>query len=95
MVCGQILQEVLQGSRNAAAFNRLETQFAVWDREAERPEDFIEAARTYADLRWKGITVSPADCLIAAVARRCDYTICATDPHFEQIPGLRLYPLPA
>ena len=93
VICGQVLQEVLQGSRDAQAFAKLEREFAIWHREAEQPDDFLEAARTYARLRWKGITVPPADCLIAAVARRCDLALCATDPHFDQIPDLRLYRL--
>ena len=93
VICGQILQEVLQGSRDAQAFAKLQREFAIWDREAEQPDDFLEAARTYARLRWKGITVPPADCVIAAVARRCDLALCATDPHFDEIPGLRRYRL--
>lgn len=59
--------------------------------EAEQPQDFVEAARIYAKLRWKGVTVPPADCLIAAVARRCRLLVCADAPHFEHIPGLRRY----
>lgn len=91
VVCGQILQEVLQGSRDAPALTKLEREFAIWESEAEQPQDFVEAARIYARLRWKGVTVPPADCLIAAVARRCRLLVCADDPHFEHIPGLRRY----
>ena len=93
MNCGQILQEVLQGSRDAPALAKLERQFAIWDYEAEQPADFLEAARTYAGLRWKGVTVPPSDCLIAAVAKRRHFRVCATDPHFGLIPGLRLLDL--
>ena len=93
VVCGQIVQEVLQGSRDEAALAKLERQFAIWDREAEQPEDFLDAARTYARLRWKGITVPPTDCLIAAVAKRCGLPVCATDPHFERIPDLLIHHL--
>lgn len=91
VVCGQITQEVLQGTRDAAALARLERDFAIWDYEAERQEDFILAARTYARLRWKGTTVSPPDCLIAAVAQRCGFLLFATDPHFAKISDLRRY----
>ncbi len=91
VICGQILQEVLQGSRDAPALAKLERAFAIWESEVEQPEDFLEAARTYARLRWKGTTVPPADCLIAAVAKRCGLLVCATDPHFELIPDLRRY----
>ena len=46
VICGQILQEVLQGGRDAPAFATLERQFAIWAYEAEQPADFLEAART-------------------------------------------------
>jgi hypothetical protein len=94
VVCGQVLQEVLQGSRDAAALAKLEHRFAIWESEPEQPVDFIEAARLYARLRWKGITVPPSDCLIAAVALRCGLAVCADDPHFDVIPGLQRYRLP-
>lgn len=90
VICGQIQQEVLQGSRDRKAFATLEQEFSIWDCEAEQPEDFVSAARLYATLRWKGVTVPAADCLIAAVAQRRGWPVCATDPHFTEIPGLAL-----
>jgi predicted nucleic acid-binding protein len=90
VMCGQIKQEVLQGSRNKKAFATLEHRLSIWDYEAEQPEDFVSAARLYADLRWKGVTVPAADCLIAAVAKRRGWSVSATDPHFKDIPGIRL-----
>lgn len=89
-ICGQIKQEVLQGSRDRKAFAILEQELSIWDCEAEQPEDFVSAARLYANLRWKGVTVPPADCLIAAVAKRRGWPVCATDPHFTAIPGITL-----
>ncbi len=93
VISGQIVQEVLQGTRDERSFTRLERAMSVWSYEAETPADFVEAARLYARLRWKGITVPPSDCLIAALAKRCGLAVCATDPHFERIPGLRLVEL--
>jgi predicted nucleic acid-binding protein len=90
VVCGTITQEVLQGSRDAKALARLEREMSIWPYEAEQAEDFVEAARTYAALRWKGVTVPASDCLIAAVARRCGMRIASTDPHFASIPDVRL-----
>lgn len=90
VICGQIKQEVLQGSRDARAFAKLAGQFTIWVYEPEQPEDFVSAARIYAELRWNGLTVPAADCLIAAVAKRRDFAVYATDPHFHSIPGLKL-----
>ena len=91
VICGQIMQEVLQGSRDASAFDKIERKMSIWDYEAERAEDFRLAARLFAQLRWKGVTVPPSDCLIAAVARRCRLPIYASDPHFSKIPQVRLF----
>src|SRR5437870_277087 len=71
VVCGIVLQEVLQGSRNETMLTEIDRKMSMWMYEAETPADFVEAARTYARLRWKGITVPTSDCLIAAVAKRC------------------------
>lgn len=88
VICGQIKQEVLQGSRDSKALAKLEQQMSIWEYEAEQPADFTEAARIFARLRWKGITVPPSDCLVAAVAKRRGLAIYATDPDFTMIPEL-------
>ena len=90
VICGQVRQEVLQGSRDRKAFAKLERALSIWDDEAEQPEDFVNAARLYAELRWKGVTVPAADCLVATVAKRLGVRVCATDPHFNEIPGIEL-----
>lgn len=90
VVCGQITQEVLQGSRDSRAFATLEQALSIWDYEPEQPDDFVSAARLYAGLRWKGVTVPAADCLIAALAIRRGWPVAATDPHFTEIPGITL-----
>src|SRR5262245_27542104 len=68
VVCGQIKQEVLQGSRDSKAFAKLEEQMSIWEYESETPQDFTNAGRIFATLRWKGKTIPPTDCLIAALA---------------------------
>ena len=80
-VCGQILQEVLQGSRDDKAFARLAQQMTVWPAEVEEPADFVEAARIFARLRWRGLTIPPTDCLVAAVAKGRALLLYATPLH--------------
>src|SRR5436190_540022 len=92
VISGQIKQEVLQGSRNAKAFADLEDRMSIWEYEAESAEDFTEAARIFAALRWKGITIPPSDCLIAALAHRLNVPIYTRDPDFDRIPNLLRYP---
>ncbi len=91
VVCGQVLQEVLQGSRDDKAFARLEGQMRLWHVEAEEPADFIEAARVFARLRWQGVSIPPTDCLMAAIAVRRKLLLYANDSDFDAIPGLRRY----
>lgn len=91
VVCGQVLQEVLQGSRDDKAFAKLEEQMALWHAEIEEPADFIEAARVFARLRWRGITIPPTDCLVATVALRRKLLLYANDIDFDEIPGLKRY----
>lgn len=91
VVCGQVLQEVLQGSRDVKAFEKLEDQMALWHAEVETPDDFIEAARVFARLRWRGVTIPPTDCLVAAVALRRRLLLYANDTDFDEIPGLKRY----
>jgi hypothetical protein len=91
VVCGQIRQEVLQGSRDDKAFAKLEAQMALWDAETEEPADYVEAARIFARQRWRGITIPPTDCLVAAVAVRRKLLLYANDSDFDHVPGLRRY----
>ena len=90
VICGQVRQEVLQGSRDEKAFVKLEKQMEIWESEAEEPGDFVAAARIFARLRWKGITIPPTDCLIAALAIRRGLQLFAHDD-FHQVPGLQLF----
>ena len=90
VLCGQVKQELLQGTRDEKMFAKLEQELSTWQYEGETAADFLEAAHIYALLRWKGVTIPASDCLIAAVAKRCGMLVCATDPHFEKIPGIRL-----
>jgi hypothetical protein len=72
------------------AFRQLADDMKLWEMEREQPEYFVEAARIFARLRGKGVTIPPTDCLIAAVAIRKDSPLYARDPDCETIPGLRL-----
>jgi predicted nucleic acid-binding protein len=91
VICGQVKQEVLQGSRDLKSFQKLENQISVFEYVPEGPEDFILAARIFATQRWQGATIPPSDCLIAAVAIRLNAVIYSHDPDFEQIPEVKLY----
>ena len=91
VICGQVRQDVLQGSRDTRSFEELRRQMSIWAYEPEIPEDFVEAARIFSSLRWKGLTIPPSDCLVAALALRLNLSLYATDPDFDHIPRLARY----
>jgi len=91
VVCGQIRQEVLQGSRDEKSFAKLEKDMGLWESVSEEPADFTQAAHIFARLRWKGITIPPSDCLIAAVAIRQNLLLYASDTDFDRIPQVQSY----
>jgi predicted nucleic acid-binding protein len=91
VVSGQILQEVLQGSRDEKAFRKLEAGMSVWEAGSEEQADFIEAARIFARLRWTGITIPPTDCLVAAFAIRRQLWLYALDGDFDHLRNLKRY----
>ena len=92
VICGQILQELLQGSRDTRAFNRLLKEMELAQYEAEERQDFVRSARIFANLRWRGITIPPSDCLVAAVAIRRKLQLYAHDSHFDHIGELKQFP---
>ena len=85
--CGPVIQEVLQGARDQA-FQRLRDGMLALPRLGD-PVDidlYLEAASLYRHARQKGYTVrSSVDCLIAAVAMRCEATVWHADRDFEAI----------
>ena len=92
-----VLQELLQGARNPAQFNRLEAQLErLPGLDGMSPRDLArEAAMLYARCRWQGLTVrSPNDCVVAACAIAAGLPVLAQDRDFEAIarvePGLML-----
>ena len=92
-----VIQEVLQGARNASEFVRLQIQMDHLP--LFEPEDVHElhrqAALLYARCRWQGLTVrSPIDCIVAACALEADMPLLARDRDFAAIahiePNLKL-----
>ena len=85
VLCGIILQEVLQGIRDnkshAATKERL-TKFPYLDMSKEI---HLAAASLYRSLRAKGITVPSADTSIAALAIFNDIPLYTKDDHFSII----------
>ena len=82
-----ILQEVLQGTKNAQQFVKFKSLLSGFNCLMMNPiEAAIEAAQLYSSLRQKGVTIrKPNDCLIATYALHFEIEICHNDSDFDLI----------
>ncbi len=88
---GVVLTELLQGAKierefklileGVAALPFLETKLTTW----------IDAGRISFSLRKKGITIPVTDIILASLALESHCLIFTLDPHFNKIPGIKLY----
>lgn len=86
-ITGCIYQEVLQGERNTASFERLREYFgALPFCPPTDAQTHAEAALIYARLRWAGIAIRSAnDALIARQAIESELLLLHDDIDFEHI----------
>ncbi len=88
---GLVLTELLQGAKierefklileGVAALPFLETKLTTW----------IDAGRISFSLRKKGITIPVTDIILGSLALESHCLIFTLDPHFNKIPGIKLY----
>jgi predicted nucleic acid-binding protein len=93
-IIGPIRQELLSGIRQASDFEMLRARLAVFDDIRLTREDYEEAARFFNDCRKHGLTGTPIDLIICAVAQRIDIPLFTTVHDFvryAQHSRLRLY----
>ena len=96
-ITSQILQELLQGTKNINEFNKL--KIYLESQQIFHPKDIIEsyiqAARIYFNCRKKGITIrSTIDCLIAQIAMENNLSLLHNDSDFDamaRVIQLKLY----
>ena len=81
---GSARQELLSGLREAAQFRRLRDYLRVFPDTAVTAEDYEDAAHASNECRSAGITASPVDMLICAVAFRQGWEILTTDRDFAR-----------
>ncbi|MEI6208870.1 MAG: PIN domain nuclease [Desulfuromonadales bacterium] len=96
VLCGIVLQEVLQGIRNQNSYDIVRVRLLTFPFVEATRETWLLAARLYRDLRANGITMPPVDVSIAAIAIQHDISLFSRDAHFSEVAkvsGLRLFAL--
>lgn len=82
---GIILQEILQGVKEQAAFKRLNEHFEAFPMLEITREIYVKAAELKNHLSKNGIQVSTVDALIAAAAISNGYYLFTNDKDFSYI----------
>jgi len=84
---GPIRQEILSGMRDEVTFERVRDRLRPFPDVPLDSEDYERAARFFNQCRAKGITGSPTDVLICAVAVRHNLPIFTIDRDFRRFAG--------
>jgi predicted nucleic acid-binding protein len=82
VLIGPVRQEVLSGIREGAVYERLRDSLKAFPDEVLTREDFEQAAKANNTCRAAGVSGSPVDFLICAVALRRGMEIFTTDADF-------------
>ena len=85
IVCGIVLQEVLQGIRHQKSFELVRERLLKFPFVEVNLDTWLLAASLYRDLRVKGITMPPVDVTIAAIAIQNDMPLFSRDAHFNEV----------
>jgi predicted nucleic acid-binding protein len=88
---GPIRQEILSGIRSEPQLDLLRTRLEPFPNLTIEDIDYIDAARFYNRCRRRGVSGTPIDMLICAVAIRLDLPIFTLDGDFRN--AARLLPL--
>ncbi len=88
---GPVYAELLRGARDGDEFRLLEETLGALPFLESDKEAWQRTGRLLFDLGRRGVTLSFADALIAALALEGDHQVYTLDEHFQRVPGLRLY----
>ena len=87
LLCGPVEMEILSGLRLNEQKQISEILNLLPFSNSER-EDYRLAGKMFNDLKKKGISVPPIDCLIAAIAIRRGAKVLTLDKHFKYFDAL-------
>ena len=85
VICGPVMQEVLQGIGSREERSRTEVFLSRLPFLDAKKDHFTRAADTYAALRKRGVTIPSIDVLIAVLAVAGNHAVLTRDRHFGEI----------
>ena len=84
MLVGAVRQELLSGTPDPNAFDRLREHLRDFLDEPPTVDDYEDAARCNNVCRSAGIATSQVDMLLCAIARRLEIPVLTTDGDFDR-----------
>lgn len=87
LLCGVVLQEILQAFRDESTFQRMARMFESFPLVPFGREDFVAAAALRRSCASRGVAASTVDCQIAVAAIRNDCLLLTADQDFHHIAG--------
>lgn len=85
VICGIILQEILQGIRNDGSYTLAKARLSALPFIITNKDVYLSASAIYRTLRTKGITVPAVDVTIASLAILNEIPVLTNDKHFSTI----------
>ncbi len=95
-IIGAIRQELLSGIRDQGKFKQVQIRMRALDDEVLSAKDYENAAQISNLFRSKGVSSTPTDCLICAVAMKSGFSVFTTDKdfgHFAKVVPVALHGL--
>ncbi len=90
--CGIVLFELLQGIKSETEKAEIQSAIAGLPYTEMSPLIWQRAAELSRTLKKSGLSIPLSDIFIASVAIEYNLSIFTIDKHFEQVPGVKLYP---
>lgn len=85
VLCGIVLQEILQGIRERKNFELSRERLLKFPYVETNRDTWLLAATLYRKLRTKGFTFPPVDATIAALTMQNGMELMSRDTHFETV----------
>lgn len=87
-ICGIVELEIIQGLKEKEKLEIMNC-LEVLEYINSTKDDYRAAGKTISELRKKGITIAPADALIATLCKRNNILLLSFDKDFAYFPNLK------